>query len=82
MNALYSRKRVGRLRAVCLEGSCWITWQGSGDVVLEPGQSVEVRGRKRFCLEILGQGRALIEEGGRGRVRTLEIGTPAACAAT
>ncbi len=62
MNAPFTRKRVRSLSVACLEGACWITWQGSGDVVLKTGESIKVQEVRRFCLEVLGSGKVVVEE--------------------
>jgi hypothetical protein len=76
MSAILTRRRVHSLTARCLAGACWITWRGSGDVVLQSGESVTVRGVRGFCLEVLGRGEALVEEPAAGKaplsIRTRE----------
>ncbi len=79
MNAPFTRKRVRSLSVACSEGACWITWQGSGDVVLRAGESIEVHEVRRFCLEVLGSGKVMVKEAAaRGASASrLVIETPA-----
>jgi hypothetical protein len=38
---------------VCFAGTLWVTGPGTGDVVLAPGQRVEIRGKGRVVVEAL-----------------------------
>ncbi len=64
MNGIIYRKRVRAMTIRCLRGACWLTWKGSVDITLGPGESVEVRGVRDFCLEVMRGGEAHIVEGG------------------
>jgi len=65
------RKKVRFLRVICSRGSCWVTWQGSSDVILQAGQCLEVRNVRRLCVEFLQQGDGYLEEsGGAGALRS------------
>lgn len=77
-NTIIWKDRVDHLTVRCTRGAAWITWQGGGDVVLEPGQSVEVRKVRGFCLELLRQGEARLEERGREARVVAPLGEPAA----
>ncbi len=61
-NRIMYRKKVSSLMVTCVRGAAWITWKGSEDYVLEPGQSMEIRDVREFCLEILRGGDALLAE--------------------
>lgn len=67
---LLMKKAVRYLKVSCLSGACWITWQGSEDIILQAGESLEVRDVKRFCLEFLKEGEACLQEGGE-KTRTV-----------
>lgn len=58
------RRKVKYAKVSCLRGSCWITWQGSTDIVLQAGQCMEVRNVRRLCVEFL--------RGGEGGLETSE----------
>lgn len=61
-NRIIFRKKVTSLMVTCVSGAAWITWRGSKDYVLEPGQSMEIRDARDVCLEILRGGDALLAE--------------------
>jgi hypothetical protein len=56
------RKKVGYLRVICSRGSCWVTWEGSTDIVLQAGQCLDVRKVRGLCVEFLQQGDGYVEE--------------------
>jgi hypothetical protein len=56
------RQNVGYLRVICSRGSCWITWQGSGDIILQAGECLEVCNVKRLCVQFLQQGDGYLDE--------------------
>lgn len=61
-NRIIFAKKIRSLVVTCVRGAAWITWKGSEDHVLELGQSMEIRGVRDFCLEILRGGEALLTE--------------------
>ena len=56
------KRKVRYLRVTCSHGSCWITWQGSRDIILQAGECLEVRNARRLCVEFLQQGDGYLEE--------------------
>jgi hypothetical protein len=65
MKTILRRDRARDVRVACLSGACWITWVGGGDVVLEPGQSIDVRRARGLVIETLREGTVEIQERGR-----------------
>jgi hypothetical protein len=66
---LITRRKVGCVRVTCSQGSCWITWRGGTDIVLQAGECLEVRNVRRFCVEFLQQGDGYLEESDRTEPR-------------
>ncbi len=58
------RRKIKYAKVSCSRGSCWITWQGSGDMILQAGECLEVRKVRGLCVEFL--------RGGEGGLKTTE----------
>jgi hypothetical protein len=71
------KRKVDHARVSCAQGSCWITWKGSKDVILQAGECLEVNKVRGLCVEFLGNGKGQVEETGRTEARLSLLRLPA-----
>jgi len=59
------RRKVDHAKVSCVQGSCWVTWRGSDDILLQAGECLEVQKVRGLCVEFLGGGDGRLEETAR-----------------
>ena len=74
------KRKVGHARVSCVQGSCWITWKRSKDVILQAGECLEVNKVSGLCVEFLGNGQGHVEESSRTAARRSLFRLPASSA--
>jgi hypothetical protein len=75
------RPKVRFAKVSCSRGSCWITWQGGRDIILQAGECLEVRNVRRLCVEFLRDGEGGLETTERTETRGSLFRLPASAEA-
>jgi len=51
LNQNESRTLKGTCRIICRKGCLWVTWPGSGDVILTENEELTIRSRGKIFME-------------------------------